>query len=114
MAYIVGRLTSLGRIGHIDPPSPSQLEKLVFLNGIVQETMRVHSSGMASSLDAARFSLISYNIVGLNTRTALKDCSLPTGGGLTGTSPIGILAGTTLGKSSSFSMLLSRSTFILT
>jgi hypothetical protein len=104
----------LGRAGHIDPPSPSHLERLGLLNGIVQETMRVHSSGMTSSLEAARSSLTPYNIVGLNTRTALKDCSLPTGGGLTGTSPIGILVGTTLGKSSSLSMLLSKSKSILT
>jgi hypothetical protein len=104
----------LGRAGHIDPPSPSHLERLGLLNRIVQETMRVHSSGMTSSLEAARSSLTPYNIVGLNTRTALKDCSLPTGGGLTGTSPIDILAGTTPGKSSSLSVFLSNGIFVLT
>jgi hypothetical protein len=35
--------------------------------------------------------------VGINTRTALKDTSLPTGGGPLGSSPVGILAGTTTG-----------------
>ncbi|KAF2821598.1 cytochrome P450 [Ophiobolus disseminans] len=64
--------------GKSDPPGPSELEGMELLNGIVQETMRVHSS------------------VGLNTRTALKDCALPTGGGPTGKSPIGVLAGTAL------------------
>ncbi|KAF2865800.1 cytochrome P450 [Massariosphaeria phaeospora] len=65
-------------VGPSDPPSSSQLEGLEFLNSVVQETMRVHSS------------------VGMNVRSALKDTSLPTGGGLTGTSPVGILAGTSV------------------
>ncbi|KAF2108102.1 cytochrome P450 [Lophiotrema nucula] len=58
------------------PPNPSQLGKMTLLNGVVQETMRLHSS------------------VGMNSRTALKDTTLPTGGGSKGTSPVGILAGT--------------------
>jgi hypothetical protein len=36
--------------------------------------------------------------VGFNVRTTAKDCSLPSGGGPQGTSPIGVLAGTTVGK----------------
>lgn len=59
-------------------PGAAQLESLELLNSVVLETMRLHTS------------------VGVNTRTALKDTSLPTGGGPAGTSPVGILAGTTV------------------
>ncbi|KAL1603708.1 hypothetical protein SLS60_005298 [Paraconiothyrium brasiliense] len=58
------------------PINPAQIESFVFLNRVVLETMRVHTS------------------VGINVRTALRDTSLPTGGGADGTSPVGILAGT--------------------
>jgi cytochrome P450 len=71
-----------------DVLSPAQLESMKFLDSIVQETMRVHSS------------------VGVNSRVALKDCTLPTGGGPHGTSPIGILAGTFLGKPTRPSLML--------
>jgi hypothetical protein len=37
-------------------------------------------------------------LVGINTRTALKDTSLPVGGGPTGMSPVGIPAGTAISK----------------
>lgn len=58
------------------PITPAQIHSLKLLNGVVLETMRVHTS------------------VGINVRTALRDTSLPTGGGADGTSPVGILAGT--------------------
>lgn len=59
-------------------PGAAQLESLVLLNSVVLETMRLHTS------------------VGVNTRAALKDTTLPSGGGPAGTSPVGILAGTTV------------------
>lgn len=59
-------------------PSPAQLESLDLLNSVVLETMRLHTS------------------VGINIRTALKDTSLPTGGGPAGTAPVGIPAGTSV------------------
>lgn len=82
----------MDRLTSSESPNPSQLEKLEFLNGVVQETMRIHASGM-SSLAADIFALTRHNIVGINTRTALKDTSLPTGSGPTGTSPVAIPAG---------------------
>ncbi|KAF1974065.1 cytochrome P450, partial [Bimuria novae-zelandiae CBS 107.79] len=60
------------------PPGPAQLESMDLLNSVVLETMRLHTS------------------VGVNIRSALKDTSLPTGGGPAGTSPVGIPAGTTV------------------
>lgn len=59
-------------------PSPSQLEGLDLLNSVVLETMRQHTS------------------VGINIRSALKDTSLPTGGGPAGTAAVGIPAGTSV------------------
>lgn len=67
-----------GMLGAHAPSSASQLDALDFLNSVVLETMRVHTS------------------VGINTRTALKDTSLPTGGGPDGKSSVGVLAGTTI------------------
>lgn len=59
-------------------PSAAALDGLDLLNSVALETMRLHTS------------------VGINVRSALKDTSLPTGGGPAGTSPVGILAGTTV------------------
>jgi len=44
------KLTRKYSIGSSDPPSPNQLEGMEFLNGVVQETMRVHASGTAIAL----------------------------------------------------------------
>jgi cytochrome P450 len=66
--------------GLLDVLSLAQLKNMLFLDSIVQETMRM------------------YSLVGVNSRVALKDYTLLTGGGLNGTSPIGILVGTFLGK----------------
>jgi hypothetical protein len=81
-----------------EPPSPSQLERLLLLNGVVLETMRVYVSG-TSTPRAHIFdqSLTRHDTVGINTRTALTDTLLPTGGGPTGTSPITIPAGKAIG-----------------
>ncbi|KAF2651293.1 cytochrome P450 [Lophiostoma macrostomum CBS 122681] len=59
-----------------DPPTPTQLEEMQLLNGVVKETLRIHTS------------------VGINSRTALKDTTLPTGGGPPGKSPVAVLRGT--------------------
>ncbi|KAJ4288043.1 hypothetical protein N0V90_012059 [Kalmusia sp. IMI 367209] len=66
----------LAAIDSSGPLTPAQIDSLELLNGVVLETMRIHTS------------------VGINVRTALRDTSLPTGGGSDGTSPVGILAGT--------------------
>lgn len=58
------------------PLTPAQIDSMTLLDAVVIETMRIHSS------------------VGLNLRTALRDTSLPTGGGPSGTMPVGIPKGT--------------------
>jgi hypothetical protein len=110
MASMTVKLTWRYRVGPSEPPSSSQLEGLGFLNGVVQETMRVHASGMVTAEDTEDCFTNRCMTVGLNTRTALKDCSLPTGGGPNGTSLVGILAGTAVGKSSSVPGLLNTNT----
>jgi cytochrome P450 len=49
--FMTVELTRRNRVGPSDPPSSSQLEGMEFLNGVVQETMRVHASGMADTMN---------------------------------------------------------------
>jgi hypothetical protein len=39
----------MNRIQSSAPPNPSQIDMMEVLNGVVQETMRVHASGKAHS-----------------------------------------------------------------
>lgn len=68
--------------------------------------MRLHASGTVAALKGDARLLTGCFTVGVNIRNALKDTTLPTGGGSTGTSPVGIPTGTTLREPSLSSMLL--------
>ncbi|KAJ9648741.1 hypothetical protein H2199_000654 [Coniosporium tulheliwenetii] len=69
------------------PPSYAALKNMRYLQHTLNETLRL------------------YPVVPFNVRVALKDTTLPVGGGASGSSPIGILAGTPIGYST---LLLQR------
>ena len=68
-------------VGFAPLPTPGQLKQMPLLQNIIKETLRLHPP------------------VGYNIRVAAKDTSLPTGGGLDGTKPVGVLKGTHISMS---------------
>lgn len=69
------------QIGLDKTPTYAHLKNMKYLNHTISETLRL------------------YPIVPFNVRVALKDTSLPRGGGPDGTQPIGVAAGTPIGYS---------------
>ncbi|KAF2753809.1 cytochrome P450 [Pseudovirgaria hyperparasitica] len=68
-------------VGFSATPTYANLKSMKYLQYTLNETLRL------------------YPVVPYNVRVALKDTTLPSGGGPTGTSPIGVLAGTPVGYS---------------
>jgi len=69
------------RVGVDRVPTYDDIKAMRYLNHVVNETLRL------------------YPVVPYNVRVALKDCTLPTGGGRDGLQPIGVTEGTPIGYS---------------
>ena len=65
------------------------------LQNIIKETLRLHVP--CENFLLRKGSMSNSEKVGFNIRTALKDTSLPTGGGLTGKTNINVPKGTHVG-----------------
>jgi len=75
------RTEILDRVGTNTEPTYEDLKSLKFLSATINETLRL------------------YPIVPFNVRMALKDTTLPRGGGPDGNQPMGVLKGTPVGYS---------------
>ena len=78
------------------------MKSMALLQNIIKETLRLHAPGKCryqttNTNSLARTRLIKDS-VGFNIRTALRDTTLPTGGGATGKGRIGVLKGTHVGS----------------
>lgn len=68
-------------VGFEREPTYADLKNMKFLQNTINETLRL------------------YPVVPFNVRCSLKDTTLPRGGGPRGDQPMGLLAGTPVGKS---------------